>query len=552
MNEKIDVKVETLKPFTRFIMTIGELPTSYLMSMTYYEQLIWLTKYLQDTVIPTVNNNAQAVEEVQQIVIDLQNYVNNYFDNLDVQEEIDNKLDEMVEDGTFDTIINETLFTELNNTTMKKWDEDQELNIVTGNVNMNGYNLIATTGQKFSNCEVTNGNISFDTIATETSDPEYEYYNAHATFENEVIFKNCNFTSEHVTRVDFRKNSNIIFENCKFTNIYLHFSGDENEGPQTIKIRNCKFTQTIANTTATYGSTEYIHLTNTQDTLDNCIIEGCIFDTSSQDCIDVFPNGSDILITGNTFTNCGTRIMEIKMQKQDISHVGARGVIISNNFFKNIPNDTKCIVMYNRDETGADPQDLTLYPKVIYSNNVFVNEVNNSSGIDCFYIYDNVKTQISNCRTIGFNYVTNGKFIHCKNVQINIDNCISQAQNFIFEDYASNTSKLYVSNCDAIDDLYNITLGSVRYVNELYMNNCRFRYPNITESTNMLFLTNCKLTSNLQLYKGKYFITNCNIIGVVDHSTEDERPYVCITNSMTQNNITAQDWIILDNVKRFV
>ena len=109
MNEKIDVNVKTLSPFTKILMTIGELPTSYLMSMTYYEQLIWFTKYLQEQVIPAVNTNAEAVEEVQQIVIDLQNYINNYFDNLDVQEEINNKLDEMVEQGTLQEIITDYL-----------------------------------------------------------------------------------------------------------------------------------------------------------------------------------------------------------------------------------------------------------------------------------------------------------------------------------------------------------------------------------------------------------------------------------------------------------
>ena len=109
MNEKIDIDVKTLRPFTRFIYTIGELPTSYLMSMTYEEQLIWLCNYLKETVIPTVNNNAEAVKEVQDIVMELQDYINNYFDNLDVQEEINNKLDEMVEAGTLQEIISEYL-----------------------------------------------------------------------------------------------------------------------------------------------------------------------------------------------------------------------------------------------------------------------------------------------------------------------------------------------------------------------------------------------------------------------------------------------------------
>lgn len=105
MNENINVDVEKLKPFTRFIYTIGELPSSYLMSMTYEEQLVWLCNYLAQTVIPTVNNNGQAVEELQNLYLELQDYVNHYFDNLDVQDEINKKLDDMVLDGSLGELI---------------------------------------------------------------------------------------------------------------------------------------------------------------------------------------------------------------------------------------------------------------------------------------------------------------------------------------------------------------------------------------------------------------------------------------------------------------
>ena len=105
MNEKLDIDVKTLKPFTKFIYTIGVLPTSYLMSMTYEEQLVWLCNYLSQTIIPTINNNAEAVKEVQDLVLQLQEYINNYFDNLDVQEEINNKLDDMAESGQLTDII---------------------------------------------------------------------------------------------------------------------------------------------------------------------------------------------------------------------------------------------------------------------------------------------------------------------------------------------------------------------------------------------------------------------------------------------------------------
>lgn len=99
MNEKIKTKPITLTPFKRFCMTIGELPSSYLETMSYYEMILWFTKYLGETVIPAINNNAEAVTEVQNLFIELQDYVNNYFENLDIQTEINNKMDEMAESG---------------------------------------------------------------------------------------------------------------------------------------------------------------------------------------------------------------------------------------------------------------------------------------------------------------------------------------------------------------------------------------------------------------------------------------------------------------------
>ena len=107
MNDNIQKEVITLPPFKRFCMTIGELPSSYVETMTYYEMVLWFTKYLSDTIIPTVNNNAEAVTELQNLFVELQSYVNNYFDNLDVQEEINNKLDEMAEAGTLSSIMEE-------------------------------------------------------------------------------------------------------------------------------------------------------------------------------------------------------------------------------------------------------------------------------------------------------------------------------------------------------------------------------------------------------------------------------------------------------------
>ena len=202
MNEKIDENVEKLQPFTKILMTIGELPTSYLMSMTYYEQIIWFTKYLQEQVIPAVNQNASAVEEVQQIVMDLQEYINNYFDNLDVQEEINKKLDEMAEDGTLTNLIKnyvDPIFNEL------EADVNEELSgMRTQLSNMINYSPIpvASTDDMTDTSQIyvntTNGNwYYYDTdTSTWTSGGSYQAVSlsdnsvgGNKLFQNEAIQK---------------------------------------------------------------------------------------------------------------------------------------------------------------------------------------------------------------------------------------------------------------------------------------------------------------------------------------------------------------------------
>ncbi len=98
-------EINYVSPFKKFCITIGNLPTAYLESMSYYEGLTYLVNYLSNNVIPALNHNGEVVEELQEQFTILKNYVDNYFDNLDVQEEINTKLDEMAESGQLTDII---------------------------------------------------------------------------------------------------------------------------------------------------------------------------------------------------------------------------------------------------------------------------------------------------------------------------------------------------------------------------------------------------------------------------------------------------------------
>ena len=81
------------------------IPLAFDESLSYYECLCGLLNYLKEVIIKTLNNNAEAVAELQRLYEELKSYVDNYFTNLDVQEEINNKLDAMVEDGSLQEII---------------------------------------------------------------------------------------------------------------------------------------------------------------------------------------------------------------------------------------------------------------------------------------------------------------------------------------------------------------------------------------------------------------------------------------------------------------
>ena len=141
------ISVSTMRPFTRCLMTIGMIPTSYLVSMTYEEQLLWLCNYLEKEVIPALNNNAEALKEVQDLYVELKQYVDDYFSNLDVQEEINNKLDEMAESGELAEIIAQYLELTTTYTFNTIVDFKQASNLFDGaNVRTAGYYAIGDDG----------------------------------------------------------------------------------------------------------------------------------------------------------------------------------------------------------------------------------------------------------------------------------------------------------------------------------------------------------------------------------------------------------------------
>ena len=91
------------------------LPLVYDDSLSYYELLCKVVTYLNNT-IQAVNENTDVVAQMRQDIDDfedwttskvqeLEDFMNNYFNNLDVQNEINAKLDAMAQDGTLTALI---------------------------------------------------------------------------------------------------------------------------------------------------------------------------------------------------------------------------------------------------------------------------------------------------------------------------------------------------------------------------------------------------------------------------------------------------------------
>ena len=99
---------KNLKPFKLFALKNFPFIEADFDAITNYELLCKIVEYL-NKVISSQNEVVTKVDNLALAFNQLKDYVDNYFDNLDVQEEINNKLDEMAEQGTLQEIITEYL-----------------------------------------------------------------------------------------------------------------------------------------------------------------------------------------------------------------------------------------------------------------------------------------------------------------------------------------------------------------------------------------------------------------------------------------------------------
>lgn len=114
---------KTPQPFRFWCQTV--LPLVYDDSLSYYELLSKVVQYL-NSLINDVTNVENIYVNLTNAYAELEGYVNTYFDNLDVSEAINEKLDYMADHGDFDSLVQEAL-SRINYTAIIDAEVDEQL-----------------------------------------------------------------------------------------------------------------------------------------------------------------------------------------------------------------------------------------------------------------------------------------------------------------------------------------------------------------------------------------------------------------------------------------
>ena len=107
-------KFENLSPFKFFLLeTFPFIQQEYFDAMNEWQMFCKVGEKINE-IINSQNKVGEETEKLNNNFIALKEYVDNYFDDLDLDEEISEKLNDLVEDGTMERLINQEIFGELN------------------------------------------------------------------------------------------------------------------------------------------------------------------------------------------------------------------------------------------------------------------------------------------------------------------------------------------------------------------------------------------------------------------------------------------------------
>lgn len=330
----------------KFCHIIGVIPSTYKYALTYEEQIQAIGEYLEKEIFPAINENAEALSELQGLFLQLKDYVDNYFDNLDVQEEINNKLDDMVTQGTMAEIINQEIFGELNS------QVEQNTSDITKLKNQTVYVNVLAEGIKNDGTDVSSA--LQDLIDENTDGATFYFPNGTYLFKDIELNSNTTILGDTDTKfviIDDNVNkffivenkSNIKFINCKFRNGSTNEQNLIGSATNKTQLKTCIYLDTVENLEIRNcefnicSGANFVHLLD----VTNALLENNVFNNSAYGQLMLYSNCKNILINKNNFKNTYTGstgnsyMISTSVVDFDTDTGYTDGLTITNNVFEN-------------------------------------------------------------------------------------------------------------------------------------------------------------------------------------------------------------------------
>lgn len=362
-----------LNKLTETIAGYNEFETNTNKTITDFETAI----NISNEAFKTATNT--TVQEYITAYNTLKSYVDTYFVNLNVQNEINSKLNNMVTDGTLDNIINHILFGNI----LKKLPNlknVKEYGIVDDGITDNTTVLQGLIEQGAVLYFPYTANAYHFTSVNLLSDTKIIGDNAkidgifNITSQDNIVFDGLSFinTITNAIKINVLDGNNVTIKNCKFNNsmVYFNSSLDLTGWSKNININNCLFNGDSSNNN-TFNAIQILGYKNVKinnNTFDcQNFLRVLKLTTTTLHGEDLYTDKpiDSVLVDSNTFINCITVRQIIDL------FAGIQNAIISNNIME--VTNCSCVIEakdYGADTYGAGQAGYTnLYSNISINNN---------------------------------------------------------------------------------------------------------------------------------------------------------------------------------------
>ena len=372
------------------------LPLVYDDSLSYYEVLCKMRDYINDLIV-SVNNNSDNICGLNEAFLQLQDWINDYFDNLDVQTEVKNAIARMIASGEFQAIVDSSMTARVNlGSLVENLSSDNfkvalqlalkytpYIYIPAGNYDLSVIGTLTFTDEVdvvcsdkavFSYIDIPNMTNTLDTLFNihncnsfkwyggefnvgTASSPKSMYYNSKSgldgstfrvTESKNVSFEKMNFLRNALPNaISFEDTANCEVKKCFFDNLVesgIHLFGH----CQNTTIDDCVIKNVVIPDNYKLEKVYYCYFictglhTLSESTVenpitppDNFIVRNCICINSEDSGIDTH-GATNVIFENNVIINSGACITAYNDSNRVIRPKGwvMRNIIIRNNYCK--------------------------------------------------------------------------------------------------------------------------------------------------------------------------------------------------------------------------